>query len=64
MRQRADDFARDFERFKAKFDAGWNNRDKDGIGNFWMNATTGAVVGSLGQQWWSLILLQELLRLG
>lgn len=33
--------------FQNEFGAGWNNWDKDGVANFWMNATSVGVGGSL-----------------
>src|SRR5699024_8922113 len=33
------DARRPYAGFSSEFSAGWNNIDKDGIGNFWMNAT-------------------------
>ncbi len=34
--------------FAENFDAGWQNWDPDGIGNFWMNATAVSVGGTIG----------------
>lgn len=44
---RAEYWRKHFEGFAAEFDAGWKNWDKDGIGNFLMNATVFGVGGSL-----------------